>query len=82
MLATIEGNVTQKLEDSLVINVSGVGFQVFVPEYLAKSAELHKSQVIFTHLIVREDNLTLMAHKREKMLVCYLEQMALVREPP
>lgn len=59
MLATVEGNVTQKLEDSLVINVSGVGFQVFVPEYLAKSAELHKSQALFTHLIVREDNLTL-----------------------
>jgi len=59
MLATIEGNVTQILEDSLVINVSGIGFQVFVPAYLSRSAELHKSMALFTHLIVREDALTL-----------------------
>ena len=59
MIASIEGNVTQILDDSVVINVSGIGFKVFVTAAAARNAELHRPMAMFTHLVVREDALTL-----------------------
>lgn len=59
MIASIEGIVTELLEDSLVINVGGLGFKVFVsPAVLAKN-EIHRRIALFTNLIVREDSMTL-----------------------
>jgi Holliday junction DNA helicase RuvA len=59
MIASLEGTVSQILDDSLVINVGGVGFRVYVPKNVCKEAELYKSRAFFTHLVVREDALTL-----------------------
>lgn len=59
MIASLEGTVSQILDDSLVINVGGVGFRVFVPKNVCKEAELFKSRALYTHLVVREDALTL-----------------------
>lgn len=59
MIASIEGNVTQVLEDSLVINVSGLGFRVFVPGDVCRKAELHRVMALYTYLVVREDALIL-----------------------
>jgi Holliday junction DNA helicase RuvA len=59
MIASIEGNVTQVLEDSVVINVSGIGFKVHVPASLCRSVEPHKVLALYTYLVVREDALIL-----------------------
>jgi holliday junction DNA helicase RuvA len=59
MIASLEGTVTQILDDSLVINVGGVGFRVFVPKLVCQESSLYQSKSLFTHLIVREDSLTL-----------------------
>jgi Holliday junction DNA helicase RuvA len=59
MIASLEGTVSQILEDSLVINVSGVGFRVFVPRLVCQEAEPFQSKNLFTYLVVREDALTL-----------------------
>lgn len=59
MIASLEGTVTQILDDSLVIDVGGVGFRVLVPKIVSQSSELYKSKALFTHLVVREDALTL-----------------------
>jgi Holliday junction DNA helicase RuvA len=59
MIASIEGNVTQILEDSLVISIGGLGIKVFVPPLLVKSVEPHKIISLHTYLIVREDALNL-----------------------
>ncbi len=59
MIASLEGIVTEILEDSLVINIGGLGFRVFVPTQIVRNTELHKRIALFTHLIVREDSLTL-----------------------
>jgi Holliday junction DNA helicase RuvA len=59
MIASIEGNITQIADDSVVINVSGIGFKVFVPANVSKSAEPHKVLALFTYLVVREDALIL-----------------------
>ncbi|MHC1740970.1 MAG: Holliday junction branch migration protein RuvA [Anaerolineaceae bacterium] len=59
MIASLEGTIHQILDDSLVINVGGVGFRVFVPKNVCKESELYKNRSLFTHLVVREDALTL-----------------------
>lgn len=59
MIASIEGIVTEVLKDSLVINLGGLGFKVFAPGSLLNSAEVTQRIGLFTHLVVREDALTL-----------------------
>lgn len=59
MIASLEGTVTQILEDSLVLIVGGVGFRVFVPRLVCQEAEPFQTKTLFTYLVVREDALTL-----------------------
>jgi len=59
MIASLEGIVTEILDDSLVINIGGLGFRVYVPSDIISNCELHKRIVLFTHLVVREESLTL-----------------------
>jgi Holliday junction DNA helicase RuvA len=59
MIASLEGTISQILDDSLVINVSGVGFRVYVPRLVCQQAEPFQSKMLFTYLVVREDALTL-----------------------
>jgi holliday junction DNA helicase RuvA len=59
MIASLEGTVTQLLEDSIVLSVSGVGFRIFVPRQVCQETEVFQSKTLFTHLVVREDALTL-----------------------
>ena len=59
MIASVEGVISSILDDSLVINVNGIGFRVLVPKNLLKESELYKPQTLQTYLVVREDALTL-----------------------
>jgi len=59
MIASIEGIVSQLLDDSIVVNVSGIGFRVFVPSNVSRDVELHHVIALFTYLVVKEDSLTL-----------------------
>lgn len=59
MIASLEGIITEKLDDGIVISVNGVGFKVYVMQELLKKLELHKMAAFYTHLVVREDALTL-----------------------
>jgi holliday junction DNA helicase RuvA len=59
MIASIEGNVTQILEDSIIIKVSGIGFKVFVSANVIQNVELHHVIALHTYLVVKEDSLTL-----------------------
>jgi Holliday junction DNA helicase RuvA len=59
MIATLRGEVTQIEDNALVVEVSGVGMRVFVPVPLR--LKLHSGEIVLlhTHLVVREDALTL-----------------------
>lgn len=59
MIASLRGRVLEMLADSVVIELGGVGLQVYVPAPLHDS--LHRGESIFLHtyLVVREDALTL-----------------------
>jgi holliday junction DNA helicase RuvA len=59
MIASIKGEVSSKSENDLVINVNGIGFKVLVPRATSAQAIVGENAHLFTHLVVREDALTL-----------------------
>lgn len=59
MIATIRGEITQIEENALIIEVGGVGMRVLVPAPLRGKSEVGKTAFVYTHLVVRETELTL-----------------------
>ncbi len=59
MIATLRGEVTQIEDNALVIEVGGVGMRVFVPAPLRGRLKVGEVVLLYTHLVVREDALTL-----------------------
>ena len=59
MIATLRGEISQIEEAALVVEVGGVGLRVFVPVPVRTRAKVGEAAFLFTHLVVREDSLTL-----------------------
>ncbi|MGO1768716.1 MAG: Holliday junction branch migration protein RuvA [Microbacterium sp.] len=59
MISFLRGPVLHAGADSVVIDVSGVGFAVLVPTDVARTARVGEDLAVHTSLVVREDSLTL-----------------------
>ncbi len=60
MIATLEGILEYRDSNSIIINVGGIGFRVYVPDSTLRQLGAVEGRVsLYTHLIVREDNLAL-----------------------
>jgi Holliday junction DNA helicase RuvA len=60
MIATLEGILEYRGNDSIIINVSGIGFRVHIPSSTLSQLGAVKGKVfLYTHLHVREDNISL-----------------------
>ena len=60
MIATLEGILESRGNDSIIINVGGVGFRVYVSSSTLRQLGAVKGNVsLYTHLHVREDNISL-----------------------
>jgi Holliday junction DNA helicase RuvA len=59
MIATLRGEVLHIEDNALIIEVGGVGLRVFAPAPLRGRLKTGEAVFLFTHLIVREDALTL-----------------------
>ena len=59
MIATLRGEITQIEENALILEVGGVGLRVFVPAPLRTRMKAGEALLLYTHLVVREDALTL-----------------------
>ena len=59
MIATLRGEITQIEENAVVLEVGGVGMRVFVPAPVRTRLKTGEVILLYTHLIVREDALTL-----------------------
>ena len=59
MIATLRGEVSQIEENALILEVGGVGLRVFVPTPLRTRLKIGEGLLVYTHLVVREDALTL-----------------------
>ncbi len=56
MISSLRGIVSDKLPDSLILDVHGVGYEVRVTPRLWQAARAETEIVIYTHFHVREDN--------------------------
>ena len=59
MIATLRGEIAQVEENALILEVGGVGLRVFAPAPLRSHARVGEMLMLYTHLVVREDALTL-----------------------
>lgn len=59
MIATLRGEVSQVEDNALILDVGGVGLRVFVPAPFRTRTKAGEAVLVYTHLIVREDALTL-----------------------
>jgi Holliday junction DNA helicase RuvA len=59
MIATLRGEITQIEDNALIMEVGGVGLRVFAPANLRAKTKVGEVIFLFTHLVVREDALTL-----------------------
>jgi len=59
MIASISGLVQETGEDHAVVELGGVGLKVYLPAPTLDQLRVGDSVFLFTHLVVREDGLTL-----------------------
>jgi len=59
MIATLRGEITQIEEGALILELGGVGLRVFTPAPLRARMKVGEALLLYTHLVVREDALTL-----------------------
>lgn len=59
MIATIRGEIIQIEENALIIEVGGIGMRVFAPTPLRGQKKVGETVFVYTHLVVRETELTL-----------------------
>ena len=65
MIAALQGDVLLVSDDSLVVRVGGVGFKVFVTAAAVQQAHPGDPVSLHTHLVVREDSLSLYGFETE-----------------
>ena len=60
MYAYIKGTLEEKTKDSIVIDVGGIGYKIFVSDQtMSKLEDLGSNVKVYTHYHVREDNISL-----------------------
>ena len=59
MIATLRGEISQIEDNAMIVEVGGVGMRVFVPAPFRANSKVGEMIFMFTHLVVREDALTL-----------------------
>ncbi len=72
MIASIRGTILSFTDDTLIVEVGGVGLRLLVPSSVFDgSVGVGRQISLFTHLVVREDSLTLYGFKTEEERTMY-----------
>jgi holliday junction DNA helicase RuvA len=66
MIASLRGEIISIGSDSLVVDVNGVGLRVYVPAPVKAQASLGSQIFLQTHMVVREDAITLYGFEHEE----------------
>ncbi|MEJ2757401.1 MAG: Holliday junction branch migration protein RuvA [Anaerolineales bacterium] len=67
MISSIRGQVSEITDDGLVVEVGGVGLEIYTPAELTHQADRGKPISLHTYLVVRENELSLYGfHTREE----------------
>ena len=68
MIAVVEGRVRARHGDALIVMVGGIGFRVQCPQPTLVTAQPDDPIALFTHLVVRENELSLVGFTSEEEL--------------
>ncbi len=72
MIASLRGKVTATGKDFVIVDVGGVGFRVFVPQTVLDGLDgVGRDITLFTHLHVRENELSLYGCTSEEELTLF-----------
>jgi Holliday junction DNA helicase RuvA len=71
MIASIEGRVAARGPNSLIVNIGGVGLRVLCTQPTLAAARMGEPILLFTHLVVREDELTLIGFTSDDELALF-----------
>jgi Holliday junction DNA helicase RuvA len=74
MIGFLKGTIQSKNANSLIIDVHGVGYQVFAPLFLIQELKLDNPIALFIYTHVREDELSLFgfSSQEEKQIFLHL----------
>jgi len=59
MITTLRGQIIQLEDNALILEIGGVGLRIFAPQPLLGRLKIGDGVMLQTHLVVREDSLTL-----------------------
>ena len=59
MISSINGKILYATNDALIVDVHGIGFEVFVPKYFLLESQAGDTVFLHTFLVVREDMMAL-----------------------
>jgi Holliday junction DNA helicase RuvA len=71
MIASVEGQVSGRTTDALIVVVGGIGLRILCPQPALATARVGEPILLFTHLVVREDDLTLVGFTSEEELFLF-----------
>ncbi len=71
MIASVEGRIRAVGKDALVVDVGGVGLRVACPQPVLVAARIGEPIFLHTHLVVREDELSLIGFASEEELTLF-----------
>lgn len=73
MIASLRGQVVAIAPDSVVVDVSGVGYRVFVPASAIAELGVGTAAFLYTHLVVRENEMALYGATEPEALTLFLQ---------
>jgi holliday junction DNA helicase RuvA len=59
MIANLSGRITDIQSDRVIVEIGGIGFWVYITNPVRETLKVGESASFYTHLVVREDALTL-----------------------
>ncbi len=68
MIASVEGRIRAVTKDSLVVDIGGIGLRVACPQPTVVAARIGEPILLYTHLVVREAELSLVGFASEEEL--------------
>ncbi|MDQ1207010.1 Holliday junction branch migration protein RuvA [Microbacterium sp. SORGH_AS_0862] len=76
MIASLRGSVVHASSDGLVLEVAGVGYSVAVTPDVSRTVRLGDEILLHTHMIVREDALSLVGFRTREELAVFAALIA------
>jgi Holliday junction DNA helicase RuvA len=73
MIASLRGQVAALAADSVIVDVAGVGYRVFVPTSTITGLGVGVELLLHTHLVVRENEMALFGATEPEALALFLQ---------